>query len=413
MKIDQLLKREPFGRILTGTLDRYIGTFDLGHKGGLMSWRPSVYADFFGRGRHRSGQRWFCNPRLNVIFPGWEPSSGLKAIKSQFQNSPFWLRRWLQRGFVEFATRPDVAPWLCSYVLESACPLPFDRDTVLCGGNTKIRLFSPGVRRITELRKEGTDGQFMQAELTVLRNPGLMPVPRLLKAADDASWYEVEYIEGVGVDRLLERSRIPRLVDEAARHLLAWQIPSRQEISALEYASQLKERISRSAAISVVLSDEIKSRINQWSNELLGLLEKLQSRQNLQVVTAVGHGDFQMGNIVTDHTNQIWIIDWEHSARRQWLYDVIVLGLNARFPRGLAGRFCRAVDHPEILGVPYKAFREFQKCRPLLVASMAIFLLEEIQWAVKENSHPSLLRPSGSWLGLRLELPVMIRKLTA
>jgi Ser/Thr protein kinase RdoA (MazF antagonist) len=115
-----------------------------------------------------------------------------------------------------------------------------------------------------------------------------------------------------------------------------------------------------------------------------------------------GHGDFQAGNVLWDG-RQSWIIDWEHSGRRQFLYDALVYALAGRSPAGSAARFAGFLACPRsFLGDSFESawpeMRDATPARWQLI--LTVFLLEQLVWYIEENRNPLFRHPDRGLIDL-------------
>ena len=114
------------------------------------------------------------------------------------------------------------------------------------------------------------------------------------------------------------------------------------------------------------------------------------------VTSAYCHGDFQEGNIIYDG-EKTWILDWEYSGQKQIGYDLFVLLLKSRVSKDFSNRFLRLINNeldddqmvlinswPEIKW-DTKLFKEI---------SLLLFLLEELDFHMIENSNVSFFKES-------------------
>jgi thiamine kinase-like enzyme len=149
----------------------------------------------------------------------------------------------------------------------------------------------------------------------------------------------------------------------------------------------------------------------------LGIVSRATARKNLVVNLAVGHGDFQDGNILIDTDNQLWIVDWEHSGRRQVVYDYLVFLLKSRFPHDLATRVRSAAENPvsvmQSLPIVPADMHRLVLDTHQWIAALVIFLLEELAWNLGENTNPLFRCQSGAWLSLRKEIKPALQYISA
>ena len=402
MKIQQLLQREPFGDILEATLEHFLyDRFGQNYRVTWYSHNPGL------RTIHRRGQQaWFCNPLLNAIFAEDTTSDVLAAVRKGYAITPFRWRRHLQRGYVALATHNIFAPRMASCALGIQPPLPEAEHILIMGGNNKIRVMDVVERRVWEVLKVGFDPIFINREIEVRSVPDFWPVPALKSIASDHTWFEEEYINGVALNRLPDdRDRRP-FVREAFSVLQHWIERTRTTGDTVEYVDGLAAGIKHKVERATLITSAEKEEILRWLDSARRLLDQLMQRPGRMLPVAVCHGDFQEGNILVGD-DRLWLVDWEHSLQRQALYDVLVFSLRSRFPSGLAMRIRNALENPQSLleqiPIPWDDLAQAMDNGALRLV-LAVFLLEELDWNLEENSNPLFLCQSGAWLVFRKEM---------
>ena len=107
---------------------------------------------------------------------------------------------------------------------------------------------------------------------------------------------------------------------------------------------------------------------------------------------AVTHGDFQPANIIIDsnQNNRSYVIDWEYSKQRFFLYDILVFEVQARKTIGLAERI-KMLDMNKFkwmyqsLAIPNLDLKE---------EMIKVFLLEDLCLRIEELKIPTLKHKS-------------------
>ena len=402
MKIQQLLQREPFGDILEVTLQCFLR--DRFGENYRVTWYPHNPGL---RAIHRRGQQaWFCNLLLNAIFAEDTSSDVLAVVRKGYAITPFRWRRHLQRGYVALATHNTFAPRMASCALGIQPPLPGAEHILIMGGNNKIRVIDVVERRVWEVLKVGFDPICINREIEVRNAPDFWPVPALRSVASDHAWFEEEYVNAVALNRLpYDRDHRP-FVAEAFSALQNWIERTRTVGDTAEYVDGLVAGIKHKVERATLITSAEKEGILRWLGSARRLLDQMMPGSGRMLPLAVGHGDFQDGNILVGN-DRLWLVDWEHSLQRQALYDVLVFALRSRFPSGLTMRIQNALDNPQSLleqiPIPWDDLAQAIRNRTLRLV-LAIFLLEELDWNLEENSNPLFLCQSGAWLLFRKEM---------
>lgn len=111
-----------------------------------------------------------------------------------------------------------------------------------------------------------------------------------------------------------------------------------------------------------------------------------------EINLAKTHGDFQPANIIIDsnQNNRSYVIDWEYSKQRCFLYDVLVFEVQARKTIGLAERI-KMLDMDKFkwiyqsLDIPYLDLKD---------EMIKVFLLEDLCLRIEELKIPTLKHKS-------------------
>ena len=414
MKIQQLLQREPFGKILEKTLSRFLscrfgGTYQ-------VRWRRRSAFDALRRSRAADFETWYCNPFLNAIFSAKVDRSILDLVRENYIQTPFRYRRYPQQLYVTLATLRATAPFLTTHVLDIRPRLDGQENMLILGGNNRIRLLDLKMRRTWDILKYGFDAACMLSELDVRQMPGAWPFPALRAVAEDNTWYESDYIPAISLNRLGWKQDRTSLLASTLKTLGQWLDQTRTTSTTMIYADRLVKEIgllSRKGTLFDIADQEM---IWQWLATALKILSAA-GHEKLSVELACGHGDFQDGNILVDADSRVWIVDWEHACQRQLAYDYLVFSLKSRFPNGLAGRIQKALHSGEFilqsLPVAHPHIRSSLMDTNRRKATLVLFLLEELLWHIQENANPMFYCQSGTWLLLRNEMGQALRSIAA
>lgn len=406
MKIKDLLDREPFGAIFEETLSRFFSAY-LGRET-RVGWRKR------GSGAKAVGDVWYCNPALNAVVHRDACEEVRRTVWGQYATTPFLRRRLAQKAYVTLATGRWWGPALSAYEVHIAPGVPDSQNLLICGGNSRIRVIDVVRRRTWDVLKAGFPQALMDAELGVRQSPNRPPVPNVSAVAEDRSWFEAEFVQAVSLNRLPpENPRLP-LLEEALRALGAWLELSLRDVDVGHYVAAVERKLQACLLNSPRIDRPERVVVEGWVARIKALVTgggAGSDSPGLQLV-ATGHGDFQEGNILVGRDGRVWIVDWECSAERQVAYDFLVLGLRSRFPAGLGGRVQKAVESedwpisclpwlPERVSRSLASRAERRRC-------LAVFLLEELEWALREISNPLFCRVTGMWPGLRSEMEACV-----
>ena len=121
--------------------------------------------------------------------------------------------------------------------------------------------------------------------------------------------------------------------------------------------------------------------------------EKISSSiETKEINVVVTHGDFQPANIIIDSTNDYsaYVIDWEYSKQRYFLYDVLVFEVEARKTIGLAERL-KALNPDKFNWICQSLNIKYLDSKNDLIK---VFLLEDFRLRIEELQIPTLKQKS-------------------
>jgi len=413
LKIEQLLTREPFGQILETTLSRFFSDYyGVPHQ---VAWRKLAFSRRVGSVSDPDGERFFCNPFLNVILAENAGQPVFDFLRDNYRHTPHRRRRQLQKIYVALAANRHTARLFATYVVEIWPRLPASRNLVILGGNNRIRIIDLQHNRSWDILKDSFDVAYMKSELSARTRDGSWPFPRLGTVAHDDSWFEAEYVEAVSLNRLTEAQSSPAFLEQGLEFLGVWLEQTVTTCSASSYLENLAAQIGRNCSAGL-FSDEDRAAVKLWLSSAQDILGHCaQQSGSLQVDLAEGHGDFQHGNILVGKRREVWVVDWEHAGKRQFAYDYLVFSLRTRFPSGLSDRILLALRDGDVVSQPLpmaplrliELLADTHKRRVTLL----LFLAEELLWSTRENSNPRFKQKSGSWLQLKNEIGPALRHL--
>jgi hypothetical protein len=406
VRITDLLQREPFGDIAERTVAHYLSSrYQVEAR---VSWQQ-------GRApRQAEGQLWRCLPDLNVLFaPDVRPET-FEVVRREFGYTPVRWRRLPQKILVDWLTIPAVAHRMARFTLAISPALDDAAHLLWLGGNNRLRLVDMARQRVVFVLKQGFDPRTMQREIAVRKDAGGLPIPPIDQVAEDGTWFEGPLIEGHPVNRLRDPDTIRRLTDESLRVLSQWSARTREGEPADAYVARTANQVRHWVGIGKAWSPLARQRVENWLNCIQDIVQRLSATAGATLVTAVGHGDFQPGNILYDG-EQIWFTDWEYSERRQWEYDTLTFWLGSRFATGLAARIAEMLERPEcVQSQPMVA--EWLNWSRLSVEHrkliLVVFLLEELAWRTQENANPYFHQLDAGWRAYTAELEAALGRVT-
>jgi hypothetical protein len=406
MRINLLLQREPFGRVLEKTLSSYWE--DVYEKAYQVHWNPDRKV------RKTAEQIWLGNIYLNAIFTPDIDRAAFAPVRNEFTQSIIRWRRPLQKVYVAAALSSWGATWLSQIRLIVEPGIPTSSHQLIVAGNHKIRILNHQQRLVTAILKAGYPGHFFQREIQVRQQASRygIPVPELLQVSPDRTWFREKYINGTPLNRTNDRVKVLNALVKIVKSYRPFLDHTARGENLLDYATHLHDSIESFIDASRLITKIQKQTLYDTVKMLMQRVKKFSENSNTKMVTALTHGDFQPANILVN-SNETWLIDWEYADRRQIGYDALVYGLQSRFPEGLGQRLQKFAKQ----GLSKEAHSWWknwpgvdwchEESRQL---SALIFSLEELLLRLEENANPLFTRISSgleeinqeirSWLDL-------------
>jgi len=406
VRISLLAAREPWLHIAADSLARH--------------WTRSLAREHRVSITGEGEQTWYCSPYLNAIFVRDVDRAVFDPIRREFSHSLVAWKRPVQKAYVGAAT--GIAATLFTTSRLGVSPaIEAAHTKLIVAGNNKMRILDRAAGTCTSIVKCGFDSSWLRREVEAraIAAAAGVPVPEICSSDDEA--LTERYVSATPVNRIADASARERLLADATAALARFHDATRETEHVQSFVQRLRAAIAKNAkrvpesgagdaARAARIADAIARALSSWDED---------------IETVLSHGDFQQANILTDD-GVIWIIDWENAARRQRLYDDLVLTMASRFPTGLAqrlntwissadARVITSVTHGEgpapgpiaksnPLGerpAPGPANSNVPTTRNARLRYALLFLLEELENVTRENANPQFHRVGAS-------LPLMV-----
>ena len=379
MQINHLLAREPFGAILQNTLTPFLASW--AGKPYAVSWQPTRL-----RRVAAQTQVWLCNPRLNAIFVSDASSAVFGHVRREFSRALSPWRRPFQRAYVRAATVTPFSPLLSQYRVLITPALDRARELLITGGNARLRLVDTGGGVVYGILKNGVSRNHLDREVSTRRlaaHSGV-PVPEVVQVDSCGRWFAERFVKGTPVNRLTA-TEMARCFDVALKSLQGLVRDSVRDESSDRYVTGLAQRtLDLLGSVQVVTRNQ-RDKLEETISRLVVAVSSARSLGAQTILTAMTHGDLQAGNILAE-AGRTWLIDWEHSGRRQAGYDWLVANLGPRFPEGLASRITSFEAQPDRV-LPFGRTSVPKGIQWTTTESRrfhaAVFLLEEIAFRLE------------------------------
>lgn len=375
MKIELLNQRENFPEIFKTSLEGFLA--DFAQWRGIYCWGPG------------GGLEFRQNARLNIIYPVSLPRRLVDELTSEFRYHRSLPRRWAQNAYASLAVRAPFETAATPVMFSLTSPPAGSDAWAFIPGNHSIRVIDFPARRSVVFPKAGFDRELVGRDAAIRQRFPFLLAPRVLDAPSHGRWFIEERIRGLPLNRLAQPMRRKQGLDRALDCLRRLYSATRAQV---EMAAYLDDLLVRLDALLVTTGDKM-------ATDLIAAVQRVRQRA-LAIVKSGGehslvivqsHGDFQPANILVDGS-ETHIIDWEYSKPRTAFYDFLVYTTNSRFPVGLGDRLVEFLDSAKVAGaLPTWFGRQGGD----IASWLALFLLEELELKLEENSPAALL--DASW----------------
>lgn len=357
-----------------------------------------------------SHQTWFCNPHLNAIFNEHAKSEVFAPIVAEFNAHANLLRNILNRLYVSTATSKTFRLLFCPLSLTVFPPIPDADQLLIIGGNRKIRILNHITNEVISVLKSGFSPEFLQREIRIRTKFADLPTPELLEVNENEMWIKERYIVGTPLNRITDKRKYDTALDDAFKSLAAFLSKTSEFKRVLPYAEALHDTIYHKAKENQSLLRYGIERVLGMADSVTSLITKISSAEE-SILFAHSHGDFHPANILLDCNGKLWLIDWEYSKVRQYGYDSLVFLLKSRFPQGFSARVRSILDdkisqqHEGSIRLR-KELSDWDNKRKLY---LLLFLLEEIDFHLDENSDAALARVTPAFINFTNEIDALMR----
>ena len=398
MRLDLLLKREDFAQTFEQSFTKYL--LDVFGVNSAVNWK----------GGSNSNTSLLANHKLNVIYSKSIDRTKLKSIVSEYAYHPNPLRRFLQETYINLATRTylewlfvrirvEVNPWVND--LNGLCIIP---------GNHSIRIIDLKASSCRVILKEGFNAQFIQNEIYLREEYKFLPIPKLLNFDSKGLWYEEVQISALPLNRHSDHNIKNKALLEAHSNLINLYNKTLENTNTYDYLKTLEESCYNLIyKLPSVYDQKEKDRIRKVLRHLLGSID-LPSKHSIALVQS--HGDFQPANILIDNISQeLYLIDWEYTAKRSVYYDALVFSTECRSPQGLSER---------VMDIMKEIDTSWSWCNnginsDLSKLELLIFLIEDLHVRLTELRIQSIIRKDKGlniWMKEveKIQWPVFVEK---
>lgn len=379
MRIADMQRREPFDAILDRTL--------------AAAWTELLGEPVTVQRPPTPGQQvWRVLPLFSTLVTGTPGRAARRFLKDQLRFTPIRGRALPQWALAEVLSSAPVLGRVGAPALSLSRAVPGAAERLVLPGNQRVRLFDFAAGQVRVRVKDGFARRTMETEIALRAGaPTLERPPWVPITAHDpgAAWFDEPIVAAWELGRLPPWVNARAAEDEALRQLDRWLDHTAVEEPAPVVAAGALAAARDALAATRARFPQAAPGAEAW---LAALADA--AADAATVVTAHTHGDLQPGNVLVGRTEpRVWLIDWEHAARRGRLYDRLVYGLRSRRAAGLAARV-RAVLGGRAPLPERGALSALPTAPAARRAAVALFLLEDLTFYLRESTTGPYTQPS-------------------
>lgn len=306
MKIDEMLQREDFFKILLKTLIVAFDTSDISIK---ETDRNEIAAQFL------------VFPKLNAIISKRHSRLVQQFLTSEYSGNGSVFRKVTVKTYIKFALSTNgLLSHNFKVYIDKNTPVDY-ANILIYPCNKKIRVFHFDKGIVEVFLKEGFPTVSIENEIqNRLKFLGDNIEP-LIKYGEN--WYQEKIINGKPLARIPNKStRYLQSKKKSLEVLQSIAAPYKTLTYSRDYIDKILSNIIRKS--EYLFKDDVT--IMTRLKKILGIINKNLCRFNESIALILSHGDFHHGNIwIEDQTDRIVIIDWETAEIRSEYYDVFTL----------------------------------------------------------------------------------------
>tara|TARA_Y200000002_G_scaffold150198_2_gene124163 strand:+ start:26409 stop:27587 length:1179 start_codon:yes stop_codon:yes gene_type:complete len=378
MRLDLLMERELFDDIFINTISKYLR---IQHKwDGTIEWNK---INLFCSAKHK----FLVNDKLNVIYNNNLKRDKLTELTAEFCYNANFVKNILQKIYVQFATTKVFDKFLSKYTVSlTNCQDEFSK-WVFIPGNHTIRIIDLKKNMCVVILKDGFNENFLKNEINTRKEYPYLPIPKLINYNIKNFYYFEKRIVGLPYNRIADQETR----NKSLKRILKLFLKLYKETHVVKEKNNYVNILRKDFDIAMdnlppVYKSEDKQKIIMLFDEIS------RSITAKKINLAVTHGDFQPANIIIDsnQNNRSYVIDWEYSKERFFLYDFLVFELQARKTIGLAERI-KMLDMNKFkcmyqsLAIPNLDLKD---------EMIKVFLLEDLCLRIEELKIPTLKHKS-------------------
>ena len=380
MKISVLKTREPFDKIFIKTIKYFLKDF---YK---KSFEVELSSKFSKKNFNDNYQNWYCNPLINSIFLKNANPDIFLSINGEYKYNPSKpIRTLFQKIYLKLSQTKYFNVFLSSYSFKISPVIKSGKNKLIIGGNKKIRLIDIENKKVFVVLKQGFNKRYINREIFIRENFQFLSVPKLLINKNNNFWYAEEYVSGIPPNRL-SRTRHKIILNKVISEIILLRDETKKTITVKKYLIDLNSKINYDLQKNIIFSQTKKNKLKSIINSLN---QTINTCVEQKIFTSICHGDFHLGNILTDK-NKYWLIDWENSCIRNFAYDLVIYLLRSRNDKKYALDILRIIkgdfeeEELDVINNWPEIFDEKLKIKKIYIL---IFLIEDLHFYIEENNN--------------------------
>lgn len=361
MTILEMFEREDIYSILETTMHHYYK--EVYHKDIEVSISKSHF-----------GKRLLIYPRLGIVvsrFPSWAVIRRTYVSFDVQGNLPKKLFAWsyITLCFLTFGLLADASMKLSDYSV-------WTRGTILIPSNRKLRIYRYDKGYVDSILKDGFNDYYFNKELEVRDNPKFDFILGLLDSGK--RWYREKLLKGRCLVRV-SPDKYEGYLQNVLTDLAIFYSRSTRDVKAGQYICELAKEYSDKLQ-KVVEQKHIKC--GKKIGQIIDRVKDAFGDSNEYIPITLTHGDLQTGNVYLDeHTDKIFIIDWETVKRKSIWYDSSTILCETRRKNKFSGMINARLDakvKQDILYYDLEKKRDMNLVAGILLLEELGFFLDEI-----------------------------------
>tara|TARA_X000000368_G_scaffold417141_1_gene412727 strand:+ start:6155 stop:7333 length:1179 start_codon:yes stop_codon:yes gene_type:complete len=378
MRLDLLMERELFDDVFIVTLSKYLKAH--------YRWNGTIKWNKFNL-FHSTKHTFLVNDKLNVIYHYNLQRDKLSELTAEFSYNSNFFRNILQNIYIQFATNKIFEKVLSKYTVNLTDYTDEFSKWVFIPGNHSIRIIDLRKNRCIVILKDGFNEKFLKNEINIRKEYPYLPIPKLVNYNINNLYYEEERIVGLPYNRIANEEIRNKSLKKILKPLFKLYRETHMVIQKNSYVNMLKKDFDVAIDnLPPIYKSEDKQKFIMLFDEI-----SMSIAMN-EINLVITHGDFQPANIIIDsiQNNRAYLIDWEYSKKRSFLYDFLVFEVQARKTIGLAERLKLLKMEKfkwiyQSLSIPYIDLKN---------AMIKVFLLEDFCLRIEELKIPTLKHKS-------------------